>query len=83
LQDCKFPLFIHFSSLIESYWKDFNYCESILRDGIMRMNKAKMEQDIKKFEDHYVNFGKRVFERLQRDIFKVISSDNFKEWKPD
>ncbi len=42
-----------------------------------------MEQDIKKFEDHYVNFGKRVFERLQRDIFKVISSDNFKEWKPD
>jgi len=54
-----------------------------LRDGIMRMNKAKMEQDIKKFEDHYVNFGKRVFERLQRDIFKVISSDNFKEWKPD
>jgi len=54
-----------------------------LRDGIMRMHKAKMEQDIKKFEDHYVNFGKRVFERLQRDIFKVISSDNFKEWKPD
>jgi len=49
----------------------------------MRMHKAKMEQDIKKFEDHYVNFGKRVFERLQRDIFKVISSDNFKEWKPD
>jgi hypothetical protein len=42
-----------------------------------------MDHDLKKSEEHYIMLGKRVFERLQRDVLKVINTDNFKEWKID
>lgn len=47
----------------------------------MRLQNAKMEQDLKKAEEQYLQLGRRIFERIQRDVLKIISSDRFKDWK--